>query len=500
MSLLSLDPEELSRDPRRARMVIGGTVAVLVIVCVVAIAGWLSYNPALALVAEVPGTDGLPENAAAFAERVELRGIFESAPFDGKPSDLPGAWPNFRGPNLDSIAADAPRLADSWPNGPNVLWQIPVGDGYAAPAVLNGRVYLMDYDVEKRADALRCLSLDDGKEIWRRSYNVNIRRNHGMSRTIPAVTDKYLVAIGPKCHVVCVDSRTGDFRWGIDLQMDYGTKEPDWYAGQCPIIVDDVAIIAPAGTDVLMMGVSCESGDVLWTTPNPMERQMSHASIVPMTLDGHKMYVYSAQGGVVGVSAEPDRVGELLWDVPRKGNVVAPSAVQVSDTDVFATMGYNEGSMLIRVTENGGGFDAELIYHRNPKEMLACEQQTPIFHNGLLYSIMPKGAGELSQQFVCFTPEGELVWGSGRDNRFGLGPFILADNKFYILGDDATLTMIDATANGYKQLGQGETIFHMADDGKKALGHDAWGPLALAGSRLLLRDMNYLACVELGAS
>ena len=41
------------------------------------------------------------------------------------------------------------------------------------------------------------------------------------------------------------------------------------------------------------------------------------------------MYVYSAQGGVVGVSAEPDRIGELLWDVARKGNVVAPSAVQV---------------------------------------------------------------------------------------------------------------------------------------------------------------------------
>jgi hypothetical protein len=41
---------------------------------------------------------------------------------------------------------------------------------------------------------------------------------------------------------------------------------------------------------------------------------------------------------------------------------------------------------------------------------------------------------------------------------------------------------------------------HENDEGEMVLGHDAWGPLALAGTRLLLRDMNYLACVELGAS
>ena len=27
-----------------------------------------------------------------------------------------------------------------------------------------------------------------------------------MSRTVPAVTDKYVVALGPKCHVMCLDA------------------------------------------------------------------------------------------------------------------------------------------------------------------------------------------------------------------------------------------------------------------------------------------------------
>jgi len=137
---------------------------------------------------------------------VELRGEFVQ--LDGVPADLPGAWPRFRGANLDAISSDVNvTLARAWPaSGPKVLWSIDVGEGYAGAAVLAGRVYVLDYDREKQADVIRCLSLADGKEIWRYSYLVKVKRNHGMSRTVPAVTDKYIVTMGPKCHVTCLDS------------------------------------------------------------------------------------------------------------------------------------------------------------------------------------------------------------------------------------------------------------------------------------------------------
>ena len=74
-----------------------------------------------------------------------------------------------------------------------------------------------------------------GKEIWRFSYPVAVKRNHGMSRTVPAVTDKYLVALGPKCHVSCLDPTTGKAYWLIDLVRQFGATVPPWYAGQCPL-------------------------------------------------------------------------------------------------------------------------------------------------------------------------------------------------------------------------------------------------------------------------
>lgn len=489
MAFAKADWLALGNNPRTRDACVAGVTVLCSLVAVTSLYLWISQNPTRDFKPEVPGTDGSSKAQASKGQTVELAGIFET--FDGQPSSLGGMWTRFRGPDATNIVTDSPPLADSWgPEGPKILWSIPVGDGYASPAVLDGRVYLMDYDVKKRADAIRCLSLDDGREIWRRSYGINIKRNHGMSRTIPAVTKEYLVVMGPKCHVLCLDTPTGDFRWGIDLQKDYGTKEPLWYTGQCPLIDDGKAIIAPCGTDVLMMAVDCKTGEVLWKAPNPHGWNMSHSSVMPMTLLGKRMYVYGALGGMVGVSAEPDNAGQVLWEVPWDAKVVAPSPVQVGDDLIFNTAGYGRGSRLLRLRDDNGGISVEVVYDKPPEQVLSCEQQTPIFMNGLLYGIMPKDAGSLRGQLACYRPDGTLVWSSGQDNRFGLGPFLVADNKFYILDDEGTLTMADATKEGFVRLGQADLL----------QGHDAWGPLALAGSRLLLRDLNTLACVELGAS
>jgi outer membrane protein assembly factor BamB len=483
----NLDMDNLSDNPKANLIAVVSAFLVSSLAAVVSIAFWLAATPTMVIEASVPGTDGSPTALEAKAVATDLSGVFTA--FDGTPSDLPGYWPGFRGAERDNISKADVSLASSWgEGGPEVLWSVDVGLGYAAPAVLNGVVYLLDYDEEERADALRAFSLADGKEIWRRSYEIKIKRNHGMSRTIPAVNEKYIVTVGPKCTVVCLDTATGDFRWGIDLQVEYGSEVPLWYAGQCPIIEDGKAIIAPSGPDTLMMAVDCETGDVLWKTPNPYNWLMSHSSIMPMTLAGKKMYVYCAVGGISGVSAEGDDLGEVLWQLNWGGNVVSPSPIQAGDDKIFMTAGYGKGSMMLQVTESGGAYSVEKLYDKGPKEIIACEQQTPIFYNDLLYSILPADAGSLKKQFACYNPDGTMAWTSGSDNRFGLGPFMVADDKFYLLSDEGVLTMADATTPEYVQLGQAEVL----------TGHDAWGPFALAGSRLLLRDLNYMICVELG--
>lgn len=437
----------------------------------------------------MPGGDGTPPKAEGGEAVKDLSGTFQQ--FDGVPADLPGAWNQFRGPNRDNIVGDGPKLADSWVSeGPPVLWRVELGEGHAAPVVLDGRVYVLDYDEKAKADAIRCFSLADGREVWRRSYSVVVKRNHGMSRTIPAVTEKHLVTIGPRCHVVCLDSKTGDFKWGIDLQNEHGTKEPLWYTGQCPLIEDERAILAPCGEDTLLMAVDCETGKPVWTTPNAPKWNMSHSSIIPTTIAGRRMYLYCAVGGVVGVSADANDAGRLLWQLPWGAKVLAPSPVPLEDGKVFLAAGYGEGGMMIQVKEQNGAFAAEVLYKHSPKDGLACEQQTPIYSGGLLYAVLPKDAGGLHEQFACYKPDGSLAWSSGQANRFGLGPFLLADGKFYVLDDKGALSMLRASRDGYESLGQAQVLH----------GQDAWGPIALAGTRMLVRDSKEMACIDVGAA
>ncbi|MEI7809006.1 MAG: hypothetical protein WCJ07_11045, partial [Verrucomicrobiota bacterium] len=141
----------------------------------------------------------------------------------GQPAPLPGDWRGFRGPKGDGVYSGPTTIARKWGGGlPAMFWDVILGEGYAGPAVLNGRVYLHDYDATNQADALRCLSLADGQEIWRFSYPVKVKRNHGMSRTTPAVTEKFIVSFGPKCHVACLEPASGRLLWGMDLVKDYG--------------------------------------------------------------------------------------------------------------------------------------------------------------------------------------------------------------------------------------------------------------------------------------
>lgn len=483
IDLASLDA---NRKTRFAAVTTSTVLSVLATVSALAL--WLAENPARTLEASIPDMDGRPADLASSQGPADLSGTLLA--YAGKPSDLPGYWPWFRGSDSTNIHNGPESLAGSWDGpAPEVLWSVALGEGFAGPAVLNGCVYLMDYDEENRADALRCFSLADGQEIWRRSYPVMIKRNHGMSRTIPAVSEHYIVTMGPKCHVVCLDTATGAFRWGIDLQAEYETVEPLWYTGQCPILADNQAIIAPAGAEVLMMAVDCETGKVAWTTPNPHGWNMSHSSIIPMTLLGRKMFVYSALGGITGVSAEGYNRGEILWQQAWDAKVVAPSPVPVGEDCVFMTAGYGKGSIMLQLREEAGRYASTVLFETTPEEGLACEQQTPLYYRGMLYGIMPKDAGALKGQFVCYRPDGSLVWGSGPDNRFGFGPFLVADNKFYILDDDGVMTVLDAQADEYVQLSQSQVLE----------GHDAWGPIAIAGSRMLLRDMNKMVCIEIGA-
>lgn len=451
--------------------------------------GWLLFHdPAADLVVHVPGMDGEPVESQS-AESVAIGAFFAAG--EGEPAPLEGSWPRFRGAASDNLCTDPTPLAERWTDDqPRALWQVTLGEGHAGAAIHRGRVYVLDYDNASKHELLRCLSLADGREIWRRGHALDIQRNHGMSRTVPAVEGDHVVTLGPKCQVMCVDATTGALRWGLDLAKDFGSDIPMWYTGQCPLVENGVAILAPAGDETLMMGVDCATGKVRWRTPNSDKLKMSHASVMPAVIAGERMYVYAALGGLVGVSAEPGREGQRLWFAPEwDRSVIAPSPLVLEDGRIFLTAGYGGGGMMLRVFRDGVAFRVETLASHRSNQGLASEHQTPVMVGDHIYGVQPNDGGAFRNQLVCISPDDarNFLWSSGRERRFGLGPYLAVDGKLLALADDGALTMLRATPEGYEELGH-RKIFE---------GHDAWAPMAMADGRLVLRDSTRLVCLDL---
>lgn len=461
----------------------------LVLAGLVSIGWWLAKDPVDEFVTTQPGLDN--RGAQGVVADIDIGAYFEN--LGTLERELEETWPRFRGENFDNISRSGVPLIESFPaEGPPVKWKVELGEGHAGAAIFKGAVYVMDYDEEERADLLRCFSLEDGRELWKRGYHINLKRNHGMSRTVPAVTEDHILTIGPRSHIMCVRRQDGEFLWGLNVEKEYQSEIPLWYTGQCSLIDDDKAIVALGGTS-LMVALDLTSGEVVWETPNTLSWQMSHSSIMPWEYEGVKMYVYSAYGGVCGVAADGPNAGEILWETAAWNHqVVAPSPVCMPDGKVFLTAGYGAGSMVLQVGKSGDQFTAEVINEYTPKEGLASEQQTPVEFDGHLLGILPKDAGPLRNQLICVHPDDftRVVWTSGQDKRFGLGPYMIADNKLFIVSDDGTLTIVRPSTREYIEM----------DSYRVLEGHDAWGPLAVADGYLVMRDSKTMVCLDLAVS
>jgi outer membrane protein assembly factor BamB len=367
-----------------------------------------------------------------------------------------------------------------WPDsGPQVLWTVEVGPGYSAAAIVGGRVYFNDYDKEANEWLVRCLTLDEGKEVWRFKEKRRIRPNHAITRTIPAVDGTYVFALDPKANLHCLDAKTGKELWNKNLVRDYKARIPPWYNGQCPLMEEDRLIIATGG-EALLLALDKSSGEEIWRSPNPENQPMTHASPMPATLGGVKQYLYTTLKGVYGISAKD---GSLLWHAPFKLNVaVAPSPIAVDGEHVFLTSGYNAGSAMFQVTHAGEQFKASKLFELTPAQWNS-EVHTPILFKEHLFAVGKKSRG----LFTCLNKNGEVVWTSQGKAAFGLGSFMLADGMFFILeGKTGMLRLVEASTTEYRELASAQILS----------GHDVWGPMALSNGKLVLRDLTKMVCIE----
>jgi len=395
---------------------------------------------------------------------------------------LAADWPQFQGPDRNGLSSETGLLHAFPPGGPKVLWTVKLGEGYGAPVIRAGKVYVLDRQEDQR-EVLRCWDLATGKEEWSAPYDAPGTVDHNGSRSSPAVDDKYAFTVGVFGDFVCFSLADHKILWHKNILKDFGGKKPQWAVAQSPLLYKDWAIVAPQSPTAGVAAFEKTAGKVVWKSKTM--GKMDYSSPLVAQVAGQDQVVMENGSRVVGIDPTS---GEILWTyegLPVKTAQVPPPT-PIGDGRFFVSGGYDAGCAMFRVEKKGGGFAvAELFKNMNCNSHV----HNMVLYKGYLYASC--NTNSKNDGLVCLDLDGNVKWKTGKSPNFDKGGFLFADGVMYIMdGAGGQLRIVDPTPNGYKQLAEAKLLG----------GKQIWAPMALSDGKLVCRDQGQMKCVDLKAA
>lgn len=392
---------------------------------------------------------------------------------------LASDWPQYLGPGRNAISTET-GIKRSWPNGgPEVLWTLPLGEGWGGAAIKAGKVYVLDRMGDEK-DFLRCLDLETGKEQWRYAYNAPGRLSHPGSRTVPTLDGNYVYSCGGFGHVLCLDIRTQKPVWQKNIWTDFGGRElPRWGISQNPLIYNNLLILASQTDKAGVVAYNKLTGEVVWIS-SKLPGSAGYVSPKIITIAGSdQLVMISAKGAVMGMDP---KTGQTLWSYSGWScRIPVPNVTEIGDGRIFITGGYKAGSAMIKIEGSSGKYNVKEIF------------TTPDFGTHVHPAILYKGhlyghcsTNETKDGMMCMDLTGKVKWKTRRSPLFDKGGFILVDDVILSIdGNKGFLYVIEPTPKGFTPLAKA-----------KLLDTDTcWAPLALSGGKLVIRDQKQMKCV-----
>jgi outer membrane protein assembly factor BamB len=398
---------------------------------------------------------------------------------------LAADWPQWRGPNRDGVAPGA-QLPAKWPAEPPApKWKAPVGIGYSGPAVAGGRVFIMGR-VEKNE---RCLAFDadTGRELWKVEYPEPFvppdpTAGKGPNST-PTVDGDRVYMFGLGGVLQCLAVADGKVLWKHDCQKEYwGVKKgllgDDQWFPPCGVaagpLVDGGVVIVPVGG--LKAGAFTafdrKTGAIAWKA---LDDRSSYASPVIRSPGGVEQLIGFTGTRMVGLR-HSDR--ELLWDVPFKSRFEQTIVSPVVWKDLVVVAGEGRATTAVRVKESGGKVTKETAW---TSDDLKAYLTTPVAFGDHMV-----GYDNRTNRLVCVALEtGETAWTSPRvPGKYH--SLVRAGDAVLCLNSEGELFVFKATPAEYAEVVRW-----------KVAGKGTWAHLAVAGSRLYVKDKDTLYCYEL---
>jgi outer membrane protein assembly factor BamB len=424
--------------------------------------------------------------------------------------ELSGAdWPQWLGPNRDSVWSESGIVDKFSTKGPPVVWRATIGAGYAGPAVAQGRVYVMDRQLATGAtnsadpfargivqgtERLLCLNEKDGKLVWKHEYDCPYTISYGSGpRVTPLVNRGKVYSLGAEGNLFCFDAQHGKVIWSHDFKKDFNVKTPLWGFAGNPLLDGNRLICLAAGEGTTVVAYDKDTGKEIWRALTAKDPGYSS----PMLFDAagkRQLIIWHPESAN---SLDPE-TGNLYWSEPftsRSGMTIATPR-RLGNRLFFST--FYSGSLMVQLDPSkpaeSPSWRTEKASEKNTTQLNAV-MSTPFLENGYIYGVCSYG------QLRCLKAEtGERVWEtfqattSGEPVRWANAFIVKNGDRFFLFNEKGDLIIARLDPKGYEEISR----THLLEPTSDAAGRDVvWSHPAFANRRVYARNDKEIVCADL---
>jgi outer membrane protein assembly factor BamB len=257
--------------------------------------------------------------------------------------------------------------------------------------------------------------------------------------------------------------------WSRNVAADTGRKVPEWGFASSPLLVDDVVVVAAAGT---LAAYDAATGRPRWRGPS---YGGSYSSPHRATIGGVPQILLLGGPGAISVAPAD---GKVLWEHAwSPGAIVQPAVTEDGDVLVNAiTPAGGVGTRRLAVAHGPGGWHIEERWTSNGLK--------PYFNDFVVHK--GHAFGFDGSILACIDlADGRRKWKGGR---YGNGQLVLLAEQdlLLVVSDGGELALVGAATDGFKELARFQAI-----EGK------TWNHPALVGNVLLVRNDQEMAAFRL---
>ncbi len=399
---------------------------------------------------------------------------------DNAPSD----WPHARGPRFDGRFLRDTPLAP-WPaDGPALLWEQPLGQGFSGVVVAAGRVFTQHQ--KSSGQELACFDLATGAEVWRTRYAFPWEmdgRYPGPYGT-PTVADGLVYFSDCYGVILCANFSDGAIRWRFDAVKQLNPAGVDFGFAAAPLVMGGrVYAPAPAADAKLAgFGLDAATGALVWQAGTSIP---SYASFTPITIEGKACLLLPLRNGV---AIYDQQSGAELWKEEWTRGYDEHSCWSIfQEPYLFFPSAFRRGARVFRLGWRDGRLQGDVAWE---DRVMSNDVLSSVLHDGHLYGFdVQSQQSELHGRTRGTLKCVDLATGAVRWTQTGIKhcSATLVGTRLLLLEDEGDLVLVDPSPDAYLELAR-RTV---PQKGK------FWAAPVIIGDRLLVRGSDSVACYSL---